>query len=119
MRANDFAAIALSTAILVIGSASSCSALAQNLYKHVDANGKVTYTDVPLSPEEKQLAISNTARNGDGDGARAKKAGRKQAQGEGNSQAKGKGGKGGKGGNGENQGRQKKPAASPDTDSQK
>lgn len=34
------------------------------LYKHVDANGKVTYTDRPDEPDEKILPIANTARNG-------------------------------------------------------
>jgi len=35
------------------------------LYKHVDANGAVTYTDKP-EKDEKPLAIANTARNGNG-----------------------------------------------------
>jgi hypothetical protein len=41
------------------------SALAQKLYKHVDANGVVTYSDRPDTVGEKKLAVSNIARVGD------------------------------------------------------
>jgi Domain of unknown function (DUF4124) len=51
-----------------------CNAQAQGkLYKHVDANGLVTYTDQPGKPEEKPMDIANTARNGNNP-ARAKQA---------------------------------------------
>jgi hypothetical protein len=88
-------------------------ARAQNLYKHVDANGKVTYTDLPQTPEEKQLEIANTARNGDGGAARTKADKKKLAQ-EAKEQQKAKGqGQGQKKG-----GQQKKQAIRPDPDSQ-
>jgi hypothetical protein len=63
-----------------------CNAQAQGkLYKHVDANGLVTYTDQPGKPEEKPMDIANTARNGNNP-ARAnqvanKDAGKKSAAG--------------------------------------
>jgi hypothetical protein len=62
MRGNCLSRIAVCAAILAAAGALH----AAQLYKHVDADGKVTYTDIPLTPEEKQLEIANTARNGDG-----------------------------------------------------
>jgi hypothetical protein len=90
MRANSLPAIVVCAAILAAGGALPAAA---QLYKHVDAGGKVTYTDVPLTPEEKQLQISNTAKNGDG-GAKlvAKKAAAQDAKGQ---AAKGGGKRGG------------------------
>jgi hypothetical protein len=41
------------------------SAWAQKLYKHVDANGVVTYSDRPDTVGEKKITVSNTARVGD------------------------------------------------------
>jgi hypothetical protein len=41
------------------------TALAQKLYKHVDANGVVTYTDLPDKPKDTPMAVGNTKRNGD------------------------------------------------------
>jgi hypothetical protein len=70
MRNQLLPVIAVCAAVLAVGGALPASA---QLYKHVDADGKVTYTDVPLTSEEKQLQISNTARNGDGGAKLAKK----------------------------------------------
>jgi len=41
------------------------TASAQKLYKHVDANGVVTYSDRPDTVGEKKITVSNTARVGD------------------------------------------------------
>jgi hypothetical protein len=41
------------------------TALAQKLYKHVDANGVVTYTDIPDKPKDQPMSVGNTRRNGD------------------------------------------------------
>jgi hypothetical protein len=89
---------------------STAPAWAQSLYKHVDANGKVTYTDLPQTPEEKQLEIANTARNGDGGAARTKADKKKLAQQE-KEQQKAKG-------QGQKQNQQKKQAKRPAPDSQ-
>jgi hypothetical protein len=80
MRANVVTAIAIYGICAAICSTSPVPARAQNLYQHVDEKGAVTYTDVPLNPEEKRLAISNTTRNGDGGGGRTKANKNKTAQ---------------------------------------
>jgi hypothetical protein len=84
------------------------------LYKHVDANGKVTYTDQPLTPEETQLQIFNTTRNGDG-GAKLRLAQKKAA-----AEAKGeaKGGKKGGARNDKGAGRAGQKKASGNNNSQ-
>jgi hypothetical protein len=108
MRA--IAVVAILCGVLAIFS-SAAPAWAQNLYKHTDANGKVTYTDLPQTPEEKQLEIANTARNGDGGAARTKAGKKKLAQDEKEQQkARGQGQKKGA--------QQKKQAKRPDPDSQ-
>jgi hypothetical protein len=98
MRIHLLSAIAVCAAVLAVGGALPAAA---QLYKHVDAGGKVTYTDLPLTPEEKQLEISNTARNGDG-GAKLKlaqkKAGAADAKGQAKSGKKGGDKGGGRGG---------------------
>jgi hypothetical protein len=110
MRANDVIAIAFCG--MLAASIGAAPAWAQSLYKHVDANGKVTYTDLPQTPEEKQLEIANTARNGDGGAARTKADKKKLAQQEKEQQkAKGQG-------QGQKQPLQKRQAKRPDPDSQ-
>jgi uncharacterized protein DUF4124 len=65
------------------------ASLAQGLFKHVDEKGAVTYTDVPLTSDEKRLAISNTVRNGDG--SRAASGGKQKASAGDDQKSKGKG----------------------------
>jgi hypothetical protein len=57
---------AVCIATLVAGLvACALPAQAQKLYKHVDANGVVTYTDVPDKVDDKSVHLKNTKRNGD------------------------------------------------------
>jgi len=60
MGANVLPAFAVCTAMPAVGAALA----GEQLNKHLDANGNVTYSDIPVTPGEKQLEIANTARNG-------------------------------------------------------
>ena len=105
MQSQFLPAIAVCAAVLAVGG----SLQAAQLYKHVDADGKVTYTDLPLTPEEKQLEIANTARNGDGGAKLAKKKAAAP-----NAKGDAKGG----GGNKRGGGQKKAPAKKADAESQ-
>jgi hypothetical protein len=56
------AAASLALALLIL---SAPDAFAQKLYKHVDENGVVTYTDRPEEATQKRMKVDNVQRNGD------------------------------------------------------